>query len=412
MKTELFENSLELALLATALYESDAESGIDALFGQIEPKHFYRPQHRALYEAALNLRLRNMPLNEIFIKQELREKYDENIHLDVLASTPLPAPLPYCLQLVELYRLRELESLTTEIRRLINDGADSSETITELRKKLDEIEKHGAENTAAKSYDQWAIEDSQKPALVKYDLGVSFLNDTFRGGWEAGQLILIGGDPESGKTMLATQVMKHIAKTTQVVFFCFEFTVRKFVQLQKEIEGEAYSLPNLQIIDEGYDIAQIERETRLWAKKGAKVIVIDSQMRIENVADKNGTVEERETAKFSRLAKLAHRLELVIILIIQTSKQDTSTGVVAPSKSKNGAHEASVILYLKQIPDKKGEEGVNRHKRKLYLYKNKQNGIHFITEINFNPVKKIFTRTYEQSYQYKDKTIPIEVVGI
>jgi hypothetical protein len=73
--------------------------------------------------------------------------------------------------------------------------------------------------------------------------------------------------------------------------------------------------------------------------------------------------------------------------------------VIAPIKSKNGAHEASIILYLKRVKDK---EGALSHKRRMFIAKNKQNGIHFESEINFNPVTKKFTRPYETTSKAED----------
>ncbi|MDR0664293.1 MAG: hypothetical protein LBF86_02045 [Helicobacteraceae bacterium] len=401
---ELFDLTLERALLATAM-EGVAVGGFDALEG-VEARHFYTTQHQALFAACASLRAKAQPIAEIFVKRELGERYHEDTMLDILATTPLVAPAPYCASLIDLFKRRELQKLATNIRRFSEEEENVSDAIAAVKKTLAEIEAMGETNTKAKSYDLCAKEDAAKPPLDKFPLGVSFLDDAFRGGWEAGQLILIGGEPEAGKTMLATQIMKHIAKTSPVLFFCFEFTVRKFVQTQKEVEGEGWNAPNLQIIDDGYDISQIEREIRFWAKRDARFVVIDSQMRIENNAAKTATVEERETEKFSRLAKLAHKLELVIVLVIQTSKLDAASGVIAPTKSKNGAHEASVILYLKRIKEK---DNPSSQKRELLIAKNKQNGVHFKNEITFNPYKKAFYRHYETTYNAGDIEIPVEI---
>ncbi|MDR2153055.1 MAG: hypothetical protein LBO72_09555 [Helicobacteraceae bacterium] len=407
---ELFNANIERSLLATALWDQTAAGRLDCDFGtlagMIESRHFYIAQHRAIFAAMERLYKKNVPIAEEFVKSELGDKYDEDKMLDILATSPLSAPAPYCAQLVELYKKREIVALASETRSLASE-TEADDAIAEIKRKLDQIEASGAQSTKAKSFDELAKDEAIKKPIEKFPLGVGFLNDTFRGGFEVGQLVLIGGEPEAGKTMLTMQIIKHICQTSPVLFFCFEFTTRKLVQAQKEIEGDNFKAPNLHIIDDGYDIAQIEREIRIWAKRGAKVFAIDSQIRVENNAAKNATVEERETEKFSRLAKLAHRLSLLIIFIIQTSKSDTASGVYAPMKSKNAAHEASVIIYIKRVKDKNGE---NTHKRKIMLVKNKQNGIHFESEVNFNPATKRFTRPYAASEYKTPSGVDIPVI--
>lgn len=72
-------------------------------------------------------------------------------------------------------------------------------------------------------------------------------------------------------------------------------------------------------------------------------------MRIENNHSSQGNGEEKDSEKFEILGKLAHEKELIIILIIQTSKSNPDT----PFKSKKkGAHEVSIIMHLENIKNK------------------------------------------------------------
>ncbi|WP_369094649.1 hypothetical protein [Helicobacter bizzozeronii] len=40
---------------------------------------------------------------------------------------------------------------------------------------------------------------------------MDFLDKTLEGGFELRQLVLIGGDPEAGKTMLGVQILRHMS---------------------------------------------------------------------------------------------------------------------------------------------------------------------------------------------------------
>jgi hypothetical protein len=146
------------------------------------------------------------------------------------------------------------------------------------------------------------------------------------------------------------------------------------------------------VIDDGYDINDIIGELKFWRKKGVRFVMIDSQMRIENSFTKGVTLEEKESEKFSRLAKFSHRNDMIIILIIQTSKSDTSASVISPMGSKKGAHEASIIIHLKRVKD--DDKTGQKELREIILSKNKQNGVHFKGQVVFNPYTLKFTRPY------------------
>ena len=221
-----------------------------------------------------------------------------------------------------------------------------------------------------------------------------------------GQLILISGDPEAGKTMLVMQILKNVSKHKPVCLFAFEFTVDSMIKLQLETEGDNYQNKNLHIVDDGFDIFDIESEIKDKAKRGVKFFVIDSQMRIENSSN-SGTMEERESEKFSKLAKLSHKLKIAILLIIQNSKADSAASVISPMGSKKGAHEASIIMHLKRLKD--NEETGEKEMRELIMSKNKQNGVHFKGKIKFNPYTKTFShQSNKEETTYKHNDVVIE----
>ena len=213
-------------------------------------------------------------------------------------------------------------------------------------------------------------------------------------------------------TMLGMQALKNVTEKDKALLFAFEFTTKAMVKTQIKTEGKDYSNKNLMVIDEGYDIQDILKELRYWRKQGVRYVMIDSQMRIENAFTKGTTMEERESEKFSLLAKFAHRNDMIIILIIQTSKSDAAASVISPMGSKKGAHEASIILHIKRLKD--DEANGKKEMRELIMSKNKQNGVHFKGEIAFNPYTLKFTRPYSSSntveYQgHKPKgNIPVE----
>lgn len=139
------------------------------------------------------------------------------------------------------------------------------------------------------------------------------------------------------------------------------------------------------IINDGFDINEIADNIKFLARQGVKVFLIDSQMRIE--VPKARSMEEEESAKFSILVKLAHNLEILVILIIQTAKSDSST----PMGSKKGGHESSITIRIEHCKPSKDDANNNKEfdprKRMIIIKKNKQTGKHFKEEVTFDPIK-------------------------
>jgi archaellum biogenesis ATPase FlaH len=251
----------------------------------------------------------------------------------------------------------------------------------------------------AKSYEEYEKEFESKKTEPIYETKVSFVDSALGGGIEQGQLILIMGDAEAGKTLLSTQILRNVSAGFKTLFFCFEFTIDSFIKQNKAKKRE-FNKQNMTIINDGYTLDNVVKEIKIFAKEGGKFVLIDSQMRIDN-GSTQGTVEQMESEKFSTLAKLCHRLNIIILLIAQQGKEDTKGGVHSPMGSKKGAHEANQIWYIHKLKPKYDEEGndLNKEVRYFELSKNKQNGRHFKTEIRLNPFDLEFKRKYDKEVE-------------
>lgn len=234
-----------------------------------------------------------------------------------------------------------------------------------------------------KTLTQWQDFFLSKPPLMKFKTHIPFLDTCFDGGIEVGQLVLISGDPEAGKTMLGTQILENIAKSYKVGFFCFEFTIQSYLKAKK---NSRVNLNNIIALNDGYNINEIAMTIKEMAKTGVRVFLIDSQMRITSPAGRN--MEEEESLKFSTLAKICHSLDVLIFLIVQTSKGDRDN----PMGSKKGGHEASIIMRIEHTKAKdENLREFNESERMFIVKKNKQTGKHFKEKVFFNPQTLRFT---------------------
>lgn len=398
---------MERSLLSSILWNPAI---FEDLSEKIKESDFYLPAHKYIYEAMGECEKKDLPIDSEFIEKILKkeERFDEDAMLEIQATNPLPSTKAYVQELVEKAQKRDLIVLINEMREKIEQGEDVDIIKQHV---IDRAENIGLETQDdVKDFDEFKKEylSAPPPTLIKAHIGfidqpLSLKNSDFDwtrdGGFQTGGLTLLMGDPEAGKTALAVQIIKNVTKDEPVLFMPYEFTVGNFVETQLRIEGDDYSNKNLKISIVGEDIKQIIKKLRIWRKKGVRLAVIDSQMRVTNVSSKGGTSEEKETEKFTALARAAQKLDMHIIFICQQGKEDARGGVISPMKSKLGGHEATIILYLKKEKDSEDRE--------LLFSKNKQTGKHFKKALSFERTTLTFRAIRKETDKGKSDEVPL-----
>jgi len=381
----------------------------------IKEEHFTLEHHKQILEAIRTLDHLTYALNLVNVASELRKiNHDSLSTLKLVGEDEATADVRItAVELIEWHNKRELYNLSLKIQEDLKELKSSfaiSKNIDDITVNLDV-----STGSKAKTYEEFENEINSQARLPMFETGVSFIDNYLKGGITAGQLILVMGDPEAGKTLLATQVLHNVSNGFPVLFFSFEFTVRDYINNNKK-RNRNINKKNLYIVNDGYALSDVIREIKIFAKSGGRFVVIDSQMRVEN-SDNKGTAEQGESEKFSTLAKLAHSLELVILFICQQGKEDTKGGVHTPMGTKKGGHEANQIWYIHKLKPKYengSDEDTNANKRLLEVSKNKQNGRHFKTEIVLNLPKLEFTRKYnkepeEIEFSSNEKNIEVDI---
>ncbi|RVZ30368.1 RAD55 family ATPase [Helicobacter pylori] len=239
---------------------------------------------------------------------------------------------------------------------------------------------------------EWEEYFKNKPSIEKIETGINFLDTITEGGIELGQIVLLSGDPEAGKTLLGVQYLMHAHQKHKVTYFGFEFSVRKHIETLKDknfnIKGDHYFID-----DQSCELNDLIAQIRSLSKEGHKVFLIDSQMKIQAPVI-GRTIEEIETSKFSALGETARSLGVLIIFIVQNSKNDSYT----PTGSRKGGHEAHLMIRIERL--KKHElpsikDYTERSKyRRIVILKNKQTGLS-----GHRYVKNMDYRFFEIDYQ-------------
>ncbi len=250
---------------------------------------------------------------------------------------------------------------------------------------------------------EWEEFFKNKPPIEKIETGINFLDAITDGGIELGQIVLLSGDPEAGKTLLGVQFLMHAHQQNKVTYFGFEFSVRKHIETLKdkkfEIKGENYFID-----DQSCELNDLISQIRSLSKEGHKVFLIDSQMKIQAPVI-GRTIEEIETSKFSALSECARNLQVLIIFIIQNSKNDSYT----PTGSRKGGHEAHLMIRIErlkrnQLPEVKDFNERGKYRRILIL-KNKQTGLsghHYVKNADYRFIETGFEQLPHDEYEEHD----------
>lgn len=376
---------IEIQILASLLKYPEK---IEEFNYYIKPHHFSKRLQEA-YKMIIYLHNQDKPLNLGILKEYIK---DEEVLLEIASSIAIPEFFSYIPELEKNYKLRTQDY----IAKTLFDSSDKGEIIdlSYLSTKFDSAPK------VLKTFDMWAKFYENAPILPRYKTGVSFLDLSLGGGFEVSQLVLLSGEPEAGKTSLGLQILENISQNYKACFFCFEFTARAYItkKMEQDSSFAENAGKNLYLINDGYDINEVCDNIKHLSKMGVRFFLIDSQMRLE--VTKARSMEEEESAKFSTLAKLAHKLEILIILIIQTAKGDSNN----PMGSKKGGHESSITIRIEHTKPPKDvlDKEFDPKRRTIIIKKNKQTGKHFKEDVQFDPIRLKFKRDDIRSYDKKE----------
>ncbi len=220
---------------------------------------------------------------------------------------------------------------------------------------------------------EWEEYFKNKPPIEKIETGINFLDHLTDGGIEVGQMVLLSGDPEAGKTLLGVQCLTQAQQKHKVTYFGFEFSVRKHIETLRE-KNFSIKTDHYFIDDQSCELNDLIFQIRSLTKEGHKVFLIDSQMKIQ-APIVGRTTEEVETAKFTALSEVARNFQVLIIFIVQNSKNDSYT----PTGSRKGGHEAHLMIRIERLkkydlPQIKDFHERSKHRR-IVILKNKQTGL-------------------------------------
>lgn len=396
----------EQSVLGSVIFDNEA---LPKVLEVLSPDDFYRESHRRLYNAMLDLFDRNEPIDIITLTDHLKKNNDLDTvggiaYLTTLAnSVPTSANIRYHSKIVrEKALMRALIQTATHITaKVYEDSLDADEMVDHAEKMVFDI----ADKRTKVSFSDMKsiVKDSirmiehlydKKETITGVPTGFKDL-DEITAGFQAGDLIIIGGRPGMGKTAFALNIAQHVGVEMKepVAIFSLEMSKEQLAMRMLCSEGMVdasrvrrgflgkQDWPKLTAaagnlaaspiyIDDSSGVSVLEMRAKARRLKrehrGLSLVVVDYLQLMRS----RGTFErrEQEISEISRSLKaLAKELSVPVIALSQLNRAVEQRGDRKPTLAdlrESGAIEqdADVIIFLyrdeiynKSNPNNKGK---------------------------------------------------------
>lgn len=394
----------EKSVLAACMLSQEA---VEELAARLKPENFFRPAHRIVFSAVLDLYNRSIPVDPISLKENLRgsgqlEAVGGEPYLIELASSTFALTnwSSHADVVKRTSILRELVRASAEINALAYDAPDDLDIVVEEAEKalFSVTEKRvSSDFTHMDELVTIAFEEitklaEQKNKIVGAPSGFRDIDDLFHG-FRGGDLVILAARPGVGKTAFALNLAVNAAKAgVTVAFLSLEMSASQLVQrilcseakvsLSKLRSGQvaeadwgaiataSNTLSKLDMcIDDTPALSILElraKARRELRDKGNGLIVVDYLQLMQPPTVRRDGNRAVEVAEISRgLKVLAKEMNMPVIALSQLSRAVESRTKKRPMLSdlrESGAIEqdADIVMFIDRSMDEAEAESEGR----------------------------------------------------
>lgn len=359
MSGQHFAIEVEQDLLGALMAHAGAIERIEA---DLQPAHFYRAEHQAIYAAIARLANKGRSCDSLAVVDvleqsgQLEQAGGFSAVVDLEAGNASPANVRRHAEIViERAMARQLAAAADEIATIADDAAPVKERIDAAQKRIMALS-----DTATLGVREPQLVGELMPKYLAavgerwerkgggISTGFPDLDRRLGGGLAEGSLVILAGRPSMGKTALALQVAYNVAdhgntalvcsqemQNTQLIDRAVSFVGR--VPLAALLTGEGMTADDHDkyraalsrisaaplFLDEQGALkpADVRRKARkVKNKRGLSVLVIDYLQLM--VGDKDGENRTREVTQITQdLKALAKELSCCVIALSQLNRQ-------------------------------------------------------------------------------------------
>ena len=327
----------------------------------LKPESFYKPSHKTIYEAILELYKKNEPIDIVTVSEHLRNKeelenaggraYINDLALNVVTT----ANIEYYAKIIQEKEIkRALINAGSEIVSMSYENEETDSVLDNAQKLIfniasqkDTSELVPIQDLVVASYEQIEDRFNNKDDLVGVTTGFYDL-DRLTSGLQKADLIILAARPSMGKTALALNLAQNVAMKGKkgVAIFSLEMPkqqlVKRMLCAEAEVDTQRITSGNMQpkdweklvdamtrlsdakiYIDDTPSITSIDIKAKcrrlMMEEKELGLIVIDYLQLMEGGGNPND--RNQQISMISRSLKgLARELNVPIIALSQLSR--------------------------------------------------------------------------------------------
>lgn len=400
---ELFSDEAEHGVLGAVLQgglQQDAGL-VEDILGQMSSNDFYRDDNAALFEAMLECRDRNMPIDPVTVGAVRRSLPSGDLLMAYAAELANNVPSAanwkaYAKHVKEWGVIRHILGIAGQAEDMVQAGAPTAEVIAAAQQAMADLRDLDGETKSFKRLDDWMgaaaqlIDDKFNGNAPAWPAtGLEKLDELVQG-IRPKKVTVIAGLPGSGKTTLALQIAQHNAVKERKPWLVFSI----------EMPGEELGLRAIASLG-GVSLHKLDNPTGMheddWARmvgavaqaRNAPLFVCDDPVqtpasiratarqcqREHGLAgivvdyltlvrgDSAGRSRSEEVGKISKaLLQLAKEMAIPVIELAQLNRESTKRVGKKPQSSDlrdSGEIEADASCILMVHRDMDSEEGQN-----------------------------------------------------
>ena len=395
----------EKSVLAACILNGDI---LEEILLKLKPEDFFRPAHKIIFEAIVNLNARRIPVDQI----SLADNLNATGQLDVVGGRSYIVDLAdNTFALTNWSNHADIVKRTSILRQLIfasagitalayNAPDDLDEVVEEAEKTLFQVTEKRVSSSFTKmdvlltdAFEELTKLAEQGDHIAGVPTGFKDVDELFHG-LRGGDLIILAARPGVGKTSLALNMAVEAAKKgTSVAFFSLEMSAGQLVQriLCAEArvnlgrirsgrisEGDwgaiadaSNRLSQLDLyIDDSPGLSILEARAKarreLRAAQGHGLIVVDYLQLMQPATARRDSNRAVEVGEISRGLKiLAKEMDMPVLALSQLSRAVEMRGKKRPQLSdlrESGSIEqdADIVMFIDRSMDEAEAESDDR----------------------------------------------------
>lgn len=404
----------EQAILGGILLDPES---ISKTFGHIDKESFYVLKHKQIFECMLELYNLSQPIEGLLLVEKMRENgyyggdEDKKYILTLAETASAIGNIGYYVNIVEeKSKLRSVIDICGTVSDMCYDNSEFYDALdyaeqklfnlrngvaTDRMRKLDSVVKEEMQNLK-----ELASDDTGKFEPIK--VGISSI-DSFLGGLNKGNLIILAARPGVGKTSFALNVAYNVASSSRydpkksIAFFSLEMSnselSKRVISSTLHIDSEKLrlgtlddgdwddlydfwhdTLPDVEfIMDDTPAITVLDIKSKLRKINNLGLVVIDYLQLMNSTKKTESRVQE--ISELTRSLKLmAKEINVPVILLSQLSrsveKDDRAPRLSDLRDSGSIEQDADVVMFLSR-PMGADTEAKNQNVCEVLVEKNR-----------------------------------------